>query len=76
VAPPGDVAIYGLSLGPTPSAAHVAIVTDDTAGQRGPDVVNGDGDRSAHSVVETGTDQLLADAGRHDSRLAGYVSPP
>jgi hypothetical protein len=76
IASPGDVAIYGLSLGTDPSAVHVAIVTDDAAGQRGPDVVNGDGDRTGFSVVETGTDQALADAGNGDSVLAGYVSPP
>ena len=42
----------------------------------GPDVVNGDGDRTGFSVVETGTDQVRADAGHGDSTLAGYVSPP
>jgi CHAP domain len=76
VAAPGDVAIYGLSLGTEPSAAHVAIVTSDQPGQRGPDVVNGDGDRTGFSVVETGTNQVRADTGHHnDSTLAGYVSP-
>jgi hypothetical protein len=76
VAVPGDVAVYGLSLGPHPSAVHVAIVTADPAGRPGPDVVNGDGDRTGFSVVETGTDQVRADAGHGDSALAGYVSPP
>ena len=76
VASPGDVAVYGLSLGADPSAVHVAIVTDDAPGQPGPDVVNGDGDRTGFSVVETGTDQATADAGNGDSILAGYVSPP
>ncbi len=76
VASPGDVAVYGLSLGANPSAVHVAIVTDDAPGQVGPDVVNGDGDRTGFSVVETGTDQAMADAGNGDSTLAGYVSPP
>jgi len=76
VASPGDVAIYGLSLGADPSAVHVAIVTDDAPGQPGPDAVNGDGDRTGFSVVETGTDQAIADAGNGDSILAGYVSPP
>ena len=76
VAAPGDVAVYGLSLGPHPSAMHVAIVTGDLRGQRGPDVVNGDGDRTGFSVVETATDQVRADAGHGDSTLAGYVSPP
>ena len=76
VAAPGDVAVYGLSLGADPSAVHVAIVTGDAPGQRGPDVVNGDGDRTGFSVVENGTDQVLADAGHDDSTLTGYVSPP
>jgi len=76
VAAPGDVAIYGLTTGARPSAAHVAIVTSDSAGQSGPDVVNGDGDRTGFSVVETGTDQLRVRAGHDDSVLAGYVSPP
>lgn len=76
VARPGDVAVYGLSLGPVPSAAHVAVVSEDPRGQRGPDVVNGDGDRTGLSVVETGTDQTRADTVHHrDSTLAGYVSP-
>jgi hypothetical protein len=76
VAAPGDVAVYGLTLGGNPSAVHVAIVTADPPGQRGPDVVNGDGDRTGFSVVETGTDQVQADTGHGDSTLAGYVSPP
>lgn len=76
LAAPGDVAVYGLSLGADPSAVHVAIVTAGPPGQRGPDVVNGDGDRTGFSVVETGTDQVQADAGHGDSTLAGYVSPP
>jgi len=76
VASPGDLAVYGLSLGADPSAVHVAIVTDDPPGQPGPDVVNGDGDGTGFSVVETGTDQTMADAGNGDSVLAGYVSAP
>ena len=76
LASPGDVAIYGLAPGAHPSAVHVAIVTNDRPGQRGPDVVNGDGDRTGFSIVETGTDQVRADAGPDDSTLAGYVSPP
>ena len=73
---PGDVAVYGLLSGAVPSAAHVAIVTETPRGQRGPNVVNGDGDRTGFSVVETGTDQTRADDGheRH-ATLAGYVSP-
>jgi hypothetical protein len=76
IASPGDVAVYGLSLGEDPSAVHVAIVIDDAPGQLGPNVVNGDGDRTGFSVVETGTDQEQADAGNGVSVLAGYVSPP
>ncbi len=76
VASPGDVAVYGLLFAAVPSAVHVAIVTDDGVGQTGPDVVNGDGDRTGFSVVETGTDQVRADTGNNDSTLAGYVSPP
>ncbi len=73
---PGDVAVYGLVLGADPSAAHVAVVTDDLPGQPGPDVVNGDGDRTGFSVVETGTDQVRVDVAQGDSTLDGYVSPP
>jgi hypothetical protein len=77
LAAPGDLAVYGLALGAHPSATHVAIVTGDTPGQGGPDVVNGDGDRTAFSVVESGTDQLHADVSRVGSSvLAGYVSVP
>jgi hypothetical protein len=73
---PGDVAVYGLRLTGYPMAAHVAIVTGEPAGQRGPDVINGDGDRTAFSVVERGRDQLRADTGhRHNASLDGYVSP-
>jgi hypothetical protein len=75
-AAPGDVAVYGLDLSTSASAAHVAIVTGDPVGQDGPDVINGDGDRTGFSVVETGTDQLRADAGHgQGAPLAGYVSP-
>lgn len=73
---PGDAAVYGLSTGADPSAAHVAIVTSYLPGQQGPNVVNGDGDRTGFSAVETGTDQSVAQAGHDDSTLTGYVSPP
>jgi hypothetical protein len=76
IASPGDLAVYGLTLGAHPSAVHVAIVTYDSPGQPGPDVVNGDGNRTGFSVVETGSDQAIADVGDGDSTLAGYVSPP
>ncbi len=76
VAAPGDVAVYGLSLGADRSAAHVAIVTDDPPRQQGGAVVNGDGGPTGVSVIETGTDQIRADASHdQDSTLAGNVSP-
>lgn len=71
---PGDVAVYGLD----PSAGtadHVAIVTEMLAGDTGPTVVNGDGSRSAFSIVELGRDQWKADVHGDGGRLAGYVSP-
>lgn len=72
----GDVAVYGLNLGTYPSAGHVAIVVDDPPGRRGPDVINGDGDRTGFSVVDAGSDQFRADTGHHqDALLAGFVSP-
>jgi hypothetical protein len=75
---PGDVAVYGLSAGPDeePSAQHVAIVTADAPGRRGPDVVSGDGDRTAFSIVETGTEQVTAYAGHKYYSLSGYVRLP
>ncbi len=73
---PGDVAVYGLSFGAVPSAAHVAVVTGDTSGQSGPNVVNGDGDQTGFSLVEIGTDQLQVQVGQDVSTLDGYVSPP
>lgn len=73
---PGDVAVYGLSLGADPRAAHVAIVIRDLSGHRGPDVVNGDGNQTAFSAVETGGEQQDIRVGRKHYRLAGYASPP
>jgi hypothetical protein len=70
----GDVAVYGLDLAED-EAQHVAIVTSYVAGARGPNVVNGDGARTAFSIVETGTDQWKADIHDDGGRLAGYVSP-
>ncbi|MDA8310911.1 MAG: CHAP domain-containing protein [Actinomycetota bacterium] len=71
---PGDVAVYGLDPR-TGTAVHVAIVIGDPPGARGPEVVNGDGDRTGFSVVETGTDQYQADTPGTRSALAGYASP-
>ena len=71
---PGDVAIYGLDP-TTGTAAHVAVVTGYHQGTRGPDVVNGDGDRTGFSVVETGTDQYKADTPGTVALLSGYASP-
>ena len=71
---PGDVAIYGLDL-TTVVASHVAVVVGYSPGARGPDVVNGDGDHTGFSVVETGTDQYQADTKGGGEPLSGYVSP-
>ncbi|MGA3351951.1 MAG: CHAP domain-containing protein [Acidimicrobiales bacterium] len=71
---PGDVAVYGLDIGST-QAQHVAIVTSYVPGARGPNVVNGDGERTGFSVVETGIDQYKADLTGDGGLLAGYVSP-
>lgn len=74
VAAPGDVAVYGLRLGAHPTASHVAIVTSDPRGQRGPDVIDGDGNRTGFSVVEAVADQVRADT-HGGPPLSGYVSP-
>jgi hypothetical protein len=72
---PGDVAVYGLDV-PDLVAQHVAVVTSYTPGDRGPDVINGDGDHSGFSVVERGYDQVVADiADSSSAHLSGYVSP-
>jgi len=71
---PGDVAVYGLDV-TTLTATHVAVVTAWSPGQHGPDVVNGDGDRTGFSVVEAGTDQVDADTHGGGEPLSGYVSP-
>jgi len=75
---PGDVAVYGLVTTPTngtSTASHVAVVTAGQRGARGPDVVNGDGDRTGFSVVEDGTDQYRADIPGGRGYLDGYASP-
>jgi hypothetical protein len=72
---PGDVAVYGLDV-PALVAQHVAVVTGYTPGDKGPNVVNGDGDRTGFSVVETGEDQVVADIPDGSAaHLSGYVSP-
>ncbi|HVC24531.1 MAG TPA: CHAP domain-containing protein [Acidimicrobiales bacterium] len=71
---PGDVAVYGLDAA-VPTAQHVAIVVRYRRGERGPDVVNGDGSRTGFSVVERGLDQYKADLHDAGGPLAGYVSP-
>lgn len=75
-AAPGDIAVYGLSLGATPYAAHVAVVRRDLPGRRGPDVVNGDGNLTAFSAVETSEDQRYITVGNKRYPLAGFVRPP
>ena len=70
----GDVAVYGLNHA-LARAQHVAIVTGYRHGERGPDVVNGDGARTGFSVVERGRDQYKADLHGNGGQLAGYVAP-
>jgi hypothetical protein len=69
---PGDVAIYGLDTA-TAVAQHVGVVVG--TGSHGPDVVNGDGDRTGFSVVERADNQFHIHVGRHSWPLSGYVSP-
>jgi hypothetical protein len=71
---PGDVAVYGLDASQL-VAQHVAIVVSDAPGDKGPDVVNGDGDRTGFSVVELGNDEFTADVPGRTAYLSGYVSP-
>jgi CHAP domain len=71
---PGDVAVYGLNVSQL-VAQHVAVVVSDAPGSKGPDVVNGDGDRTGFSVVEIGNDEYKADAPGSAAYLSGYVSP-
>jgi len=70
---PGDIAIYGLDVG-SQTAQHVAVVTSYSPGQKGPNVVNGDGSRTGFSVVEVGIDQWKADVHSDGARLSGYVA--
>ena len=71
---PGDVAVYGLT--PTSDVAtHVAVVTGYTRGARGPNVVDGDGNRTGFSVVEAVNDQYRADVPGRAGTLSGYASP-
>jgi hypothetical protein len=71
---PGDVAVYGLNA-PNLVAQHVAIVVSDTSGAKGPDAVNGDGDKGAFSSVELGNNEYKANAPGITAYLSGYVSP-
>ncbi len=71
---PGDVAVYGLDA-PAASADHVALVVSVQSGESGPNVVNGDGNRTGFSVVETAVDQYASDAQGAGGSLSGYVSP-
>jgi len=71
---PGDVAVYGLDPAAV-TAVHVAVVTGSNGADVAPDVVNGDGDRTGFSAVETGTRQAYADVAGKGAPLSGYVSP-
>ncbi len=71
---PGDIAVYGLDI-TTLTAVHVAVVTSMSQGEKGPNVVNGDGDRTGFSVVEAVGDQVYAETDARQARISGYVSP-
>ena len=72
---PGDVVVYGLDI-PTLVAQHDAIVISYRKGSRGPDAVNGDGDRTGFSVVEIGKNEYQADIStKRATLISGYVSP-
>ena len=71
---PGDIAVYGLNTAAV-TAVHVALVTSSTGNDAAPDVINGDGDRTGFSVVETGRSQAYADVKGKGAPLSGYVSP-
>jgi CHAP domain len=71
---PGDVAVYGLDA-PNLVASHVAVVIGYQRGDKGPNVVNGDGDKTAFSAVEQESDQFVADASGQTAYLSGYTSP-
>jgi hypothetical protein len=71
---PGDVAVYGLDTSAV-TAVHVAVVAAANGTGDAPDVINGDGDRTGFSVVETGDHQAFADVKGKGAPLSGYVSP-
>jgi hypothetical protein len=71
---PGDVAVYGLNVSQL-VAQHVAVVVSYSGGSRGPDAINGDGDRTGFSVVELANDEYRADGEGGSAALWGYVAP-
>jgi len=72
---PGDVAVYGLNVAAL-FASHDAIVINYSPGRRGPDAVNGDGNRTGFSVVELARHEYRADLhGQNAGLISGYVSP-
>ena len=70
---PGDVAVYGLETSAV-TAVHVAVVTAATGNDAAPDAVNGDGDLTGYSVVESATTSPRQRE-RDGAPLSGYVSP-
>jgi CHAP domain len=73
---PGDVAVYGLDA-VNLVAQHVAVVTGYTPGDKGPNVINGDGNHKAFSDVESEDNEFVADGSGTASGapLSGYVTP-
>ena len=69
---PGDAVVYGLNSAGT-SADHVAIVVSYTAGDAGPNVVNGDfGHSSGDDGVHSASDQTTSDG---SDGISGYTTP-
>jgi hypothetical protein len=71
---PGDVAVFGLDTS-TLVASHVGIVVSYHHGDKGPNVINGDGDKTGYSIVELETNEYKSDAPGHSAPLSGYTSP-
>ena len=68
---PGDAVIYGLNSAGS-YADHVAIVTSFTAGDAGPNVVNGDWWSTGNGEVIAANDQTTATG---SDGISGYVTP-
>jgi hypothetical protein len=68
---PGDVVVYGMNFS-TGVADHVAIVTSQTSGDAGPNVVNGDWWVNGNGGVVAANDETTVTG---SDAISGYVSP-